>query len=134
MRVFLRNDYETLSLFAAEYLISLLKTKEPGEFLNVALPCGYTVQRMYAILGEKVKAKEISLANLRVFHIDEFLDLTKKYKEHQQIQWMHDNLYSKVRKKGYAHRTILTHVARSFLTTFNNFYYRSTSNPRTSTT
>ncbi|GMH59171.1 hypothetical protein TrLO_g15027 [Triparma laevis f. longispina] len=96
MRVFLRNDYETLSLFAAEYLISLLKTKEPGEFLNVALPCGYTVQRMYAILGEKVKAKEISLANLRVFHIDEFLDLPKKYKEHQQIQWMHDNLYSKV--------------------------------------
>ncbi|GMH51783.1 hypothetical protein TrVE_jg12228 [Triparma verrucosa] len=95
MRVFLRNDYEDLSHFAADYLISLLKTKEPGEYLNVALPCGYTVQRMYAILGEKVKAGELSLKQLRVFHIDEFLDLPEK-SEHSQIQWMHTNLYSKV--------------------------------------
>lgn len=51
MRVFIREDYESLSKFAAELILDLVK-ENAEKMVNVAFPAGYTVKRTYELLAE----------------------------------------------------------------------------------
>ena len=90
MRVFIRNDYESLSQFAATLILDLVNDNAQ-KLVNVAFPAGYTVKRTYELLA----ASGTSLANVRAFHIDEFIGLDAD-DDKLQRNWMYDNLYSKV--------------------------------------
>lgn len=100
MRVFIRDDYEALSQFVANYVKGSILNHQADPLLskrplNVAFSCGFSVQRAYQILADMVARKELSFANVVAWHVDEFIGIPRS-SDRAQINWMYDSLYKHV--------------------------------------
>ncbi len=100
MRVFIRDDYESLSLFVANYIKESINQHQADPVLslrplNIAFSCGFSVQRAYKMLAEMVSRKEVSFSNVVAWHVDEFVGVPRS-SDRAQINWMYENLYAHV--------------------------------------
>lgn len=95
MEIIIKNNYQEVSITAAEYLINTIKNK-PTAVLG--LPTGSTPLGMYKIAVEEYKKNNISFESVRVFNLDEYVGLDKN--NHQSYYYyMNGNLFSHVNLK-----------------------------------
>jgi glucosamine-6-phosphate deaminase len=76
------NDYDALSLSAAEEVAHLLKTNPRT---NLALPTGNSPRGCYKILSQWSKDGIISWAAAKCFALDDYLDIDPQYSFHQLL-------------------------------------------------
>ncbi len=92
MRVVIQDNYEKMSLWAANYIAAKIKAHTEDRPFVLGLPTGSSPIGVYQELIRKNKAGEISFANVVTFNMDEYLGLPK---DHDQSYWyfMHDNFF-----------------------------------------
>ncbi len=92
MRVVIQDNYEKMSLWAANYIAAKIKAHKEDRPFVLGLPTGSSPIGVYRELIRKNKAGELSFANVITFNMDEYLGLPR---EHDQSYWyfMHDNFF-----------------------------------------
>ena len=92
MRVIIRNDYEDMSTWAADYIAEKISARPAGRPFVLGLPTGSSPLGVYKKLIEKNRAGEVSFANVITFNMDEYLGLPRG---HEQSFWhfMHENFF-----------------------------------------
>jgi len=93
IRITHARDYWELSLWAAEFVASELKSKKSGFVLG--LPTGSTPLGMYARLIEKNEEGEIDFSGVTTFNLDEYYPI-KKESEQSYYRFMFDNFFGKI--------------------------------------
>ena len=86
------KDYDEMSQKAADIFIDLLKRK-PNAILGLAT--GSTPIRLYKILIEKNKSKDISFKDVITYNLDEYCDLPKDH-EQSYYTFMNENLFKHI--------------------------------------
>ena len=61
MRVFIRSDYDSLSLTSANFVADVINNIGDGKMVNIAFPSGRTVEGTYKVLGNMVKEGKVSV-------------------------------------------------------------------------
>ena len=77
MRVIIKDNFEDLSTFTANYIAKKINNVAEGSFLNVIFPVGNSNSKTYEILIDMVKSKQLSFKSVRIFQMDEFVGLEK---------------------------------------------------------
>jgi len=92
MRVVIQDNYEKMSLWAANFIAAKISTHKEDRPFVLGLPTGSSPIGVYKELIRKNKAGELSFANVITFNMDEYLGLPR---EHDQSYWyfMHDNFF-----------------------------------------
>ena len=85
MRVVIQKDYETMCLWAAEYIAAKINAAaDSGKPFVLGLPTGSSPLGVYRNLIEMNRAGKISFKNVVTFNMDEYVGLPK---EHDQSYW-----------------------------------------------
>ncbi|MBP3729702.1 MAG: glucosamine-6-phosphate deaminase [Lachnospiraceae bacterium] len=92
MRVIIQDNYEKMSLWAADYIAHKIRSHKADRPFVLGLPTGSSPLGVYRELIRKNKAGELSFANVITFNMDEYLGLPR---EHDQSYWyfMHENFF-----------------------------------------
>ena len=92
MRVVIQDNYEKMSLWAANYIAARIRAHKEDRPFVLGLPTGSSPIGVYKELIRKNRAGELSFANVITFNMDEYLGLPR---EHDQSYWyfMHDNFF-----------------------------------------
>ncbi len=92
MRVVIQDNYEKMSLWAANYIAGKIRAHREARPFVLGLPTGSSPLGVYRELIRKNRAGELSFANVITFNMDEYLGLPR---EHDQSYWyfMHDNFF-----------------------------------------
>ena len=97
MRLIIENDYEKMSRWAAEYVISKINEAQPtaDKPFVLGLPTGSSPEGMYACLAEAYNAGRVSFKNVVTFNMDEYVGLDELHPEsYHSFMWR--NLFSLV--------------------------------------
>ena len=92
MRVVIQDDYEKMSLWAANYIAAKITAHKEDRPFVLGLPTGSSPIGVYRELIRKNQAGELSFRNVVTFNMDEYLGLPR---DHDQSYWyfMHDNFF-----------------------------------------
>ncbi|MBP5730436.1 MAG: glucosamine-6-phosphate deaminase [Clostridia bacterium] len=100
MKVIIRDTYEEMSRWAAEYIIDRINAHNAspaGEIrpFVLGLPTGSSPLGVYRILVAANREGRVSFKNVVTFNMDEYIGLPR---EHEQSYWkfMHDNLFDHI--------------------------------------
>lgn len=97
MRVIIKNDYEEMSQWAAEYVIKRINEAQPTAErpFVLGLPTGSSPEGMYKKLVEAYRAGRISFRNVVTFNMDEYVALDENHPEsYHSFMWR--NLFSHI--------------------------------------
>jgi len=92
MKKILCNDYDEMSMLAADVYVKQLREK-PDSVLGLAT--GGTVVGLYAELVRRFKAGEIDFSKAMSFNLDEYYPISKAHPQSYDY-YMRDNLFGKV--------------------------------------
>ncbi|MBQ3316555.1 MAG: glucosamine-6-phosphate deaminase, partial [Spirochaetales bacterium] len=95
MRVIIQENYEKMSLWAANFIADAINShKGPNPFV-LGLPTGSSPIGVYKKLIEMNKAGKVTFKNVVTFNMDEYVGLPH---EHDQSYWyfMHDNFFNHI--------------------------------------
>ena len=84
MRVVIQDNYEKMSLWAADYIAAKIAAHKEERPFVLGLPTGSSPLGVCAELIRKNKAGEISFKNVVTFNMDEYVGLPH---EHDQSYW-----------------------------------------------
>jgi len=95
MKVIIQDDYEKMSLWAAEHIIAAINNHKEDRPFVLGLPTGSSPIGVYKNLVKANKEGRVSFKNVVTFNMDEYLGLPR---EHDQSYWyfMHDNLFDHI--------------------------------------
>jgi hypothetical protein len=95
MKVIIKNDYEAMSLWAAEHIAAAINNHEENRPFVLGLPTGSSPLGVYKNLIAMNKAGKVSFKNVVTFNMDEYVGLPR---EHDQSYWyfMHDNFFNHI--------------------------------------
>ncbi len=95
MKVIIQNDYEKMSKWAAEHIISAINSHKCDKPFVLGLPTGSSPIGVYKNLVKANKEGRVSFKNVVTFNMDEYVGLPR---EHDQSYWyfMHDNLFDHI--------------------------------------
>lgn len=81
MRVIIENDYDSLSKWAAEYVIKRINSAKPtaDKPFVLGLPTGSSPIGMYAALSKACKEGRVSFRNVITFNMDEYVALPEEH-------------------------------------------------------
>ncbi len=81
MRVIIKNDYQAVAKWTAEYIAAKIKTfaPTPEKPFVLGLPTGSTPLGVYAELIKMYQNGEISFANVITFNMDEYIGLDENH-------------------------------------------------------
>ncbi len=92
MRVVILSNPEEVSRFVADEIATLVRTK-PNCVLGLAT--GGTPVQAYQLLIEKVKAGDLSFAQVRSFNLDEYVGLSETHPCSYR-RFMNENLFDQI--------------------------------------
>ncbi|KAF7713326.1 Glucosamine-6-phosphate isomerase [Penicillium ucsense] len=97
MRVIIREDPQTASLYIAEYIVSRIKAFKPTESqpFVLGLPTGSSPEIIYKLLVQRHRAGEISFKNVVTFNMDEYVGLPRDHPESYH-SFMYKHFFSHV--------------------------------------
>ncbi|KAJ5915365.1 hypothetical protein N7466_011298 [Penicillium verhagenii] len=97
MRVIIREDPQTVSVYIAEYIVSRIKAFNPTESqpFVLGLPTGSSPELIYKILVQRHRAGEISFKNVVTFNMDEYVGLPRDHPESYH-SFMYKHFFSHV--------------------------------------
>ncbi len=97
MRVIIKDDYEDLSAWAAEYVVSRINEFAPTDECPfvLGLPTGSSPIGMYRALVEAYKAGRVSFKNVITFNMDEYVNLPVEHPESYH-SFMYRNLFDHI--------------------------------------
>ena len=83
MRLIINKDYDTMSRWAAEHVISRINAANPTaeKPFVLGLPTGSSPEGMYACLVEACRAGRVSFKNVITFNMDEYVGLDEAHPE-----------------------------------------------------
>lgn len=97
MRVIIEKDYDLLSRWAAEYVISRINAAKPtaDKPFVLGLPTGSSPIGMYANLSKACKEGRVSFKNVITFNMDEYVGLPEDHPESYH-SFMRHNLFDNI--------------------------------------
>ena len=97
MRVIIENDYDSLSKWAAEYVINRINSAKPtaDKPFVLGLPTGSSPIGMYAALSKACKEGRVSFRNVITFNMDEYVALPEEHPESYH-SFMRRNLFDNI--------------------------------------
>ena len=92
MRVVIQENYEKMSLWAANFIADAINSHREKRPFILGLPTGSSPIGVYKKLIEMNKAGKVTFKNVVTFNMDEYVGLPH---EHDQSYWyfMHDNFF-----------------------------------------
>ena len=95
MRVVIQENYEKMSIWAAEHIVCAINSHRGPRPFVLGLPTGSSPLGVYKKLIEMNKAGKVSFKNVVTFNMDEYVGLDH---EHDQSYWyfMHDNFFNHI--------------------------------------
>ena len=83
MRVIIEKDYDLLSRWAAEYVISRINAAKPSaeKPFVLGLPTGSSPVGMYANLSKACQEGRVSFKHVITFNMDEYVGLPEEHPE-----------------------------------------------------
>ena len=95
MKVVIQKDYDKMSEWAAQHIISAINAHTEDRPFVLGLPTGSSPLGVYKRLVEANKAGKVSFKNVVTFNMDEYVGLPR---EHHESYWffMHDNLFDHI--------------------------------------
>ncbi|HQE68650.1 MAG TPA: glucosamine-6-phosphate deaminase [Rectinema sp.] len=95
MRVVIQQSYESMSKWAAHYLVQHINEHGSQKPFVLGLPTGSTPLGMYRELISLCKAGKVSFKNVITFNMDEYVGLLPEH-EQSYHRFMWDNLFSHI--------------------------------------
>ncbi len=97
MRVIIQKDYDHMSQWAANYVVSKINAAKPtaGKPFVLGLPTGSTPVGVYKALVAHYKAKKVSFENVITFNMDEYLGMAKDHPQ-SYYRFMHEHLFNHI--------------------------------------
>ncbi len=93
MRLIIQKNYDALSQWAADYIVS--RINQAGGNFVLGLPTGSSPLGVYKCLIEAYKQGKVSFANVTTFNMDEYVGLPKEHPEsYHSFMW--NNFFSHV--------------------------------------
>ena len=95
MRVVIQENYEKMSIWAAEHIVCAINSHRGPRPFVLGLPTGSSPLGVYKKLIEMNKAGKVSFKNVVTFNMDEYVGLDH---DHDQSYWyfMHDNFFNHI--------------------------------------
>ncbi|MBQ4514596.1 MAG: glucosamine-6-phosphate deaminase [Anaerolineaceae bacterium] len=95
MRVIIQDNYEKMSLWAANYIAEKIRNHKEDRPFVLGLPTGSSPIGVYQELIRMNKSGELSFQNVVTFNMDEYLGLPR---DNDQSYWyfMHENLFDHI--------------------------------------
>ena len=95
MRVVIQDNYEKMSLWAANYIAEKIRNHKEDRPFVLGLPTGSSPIGVYQELIRMNKSGELSFQNVVTFNMDEYLGLPR---DNDQSYWyfMHENLFDHI--------------------------------------
>ena len=95
MRVVIQDNYEKMSLWAANYIAEKIRNHKEDRPFVLGLPTGSSPIGVYQELIRMNKSGDLSFQNVVTFNMDEYLGLPR---ENDQSYWyfMHENLFNHI--------------------------------------
>ena len=95
MRVVIQDNYEKMSLWAANYIAGKIRAHQENRPFVLGLPTGSSPIGVYQELIRMNQSGELSFENVVTFNMDEYLGLPR---ENDQSYWyfMHDNFFDHI--------------------------------------
>jgi len=100
MRLIIQPDYDLMSKWAANYVVSKINAAQPSEkkpFI-LGLPTGSSPLGMYRSLIESYKSKQVSFEHVITFNMDEYVGLPKEHPE-SYYSFMWNNFFNHINIK-----------------------------------
>lgn len=105
MRLIIKQDYQSISQWAADYVVARINAANPTAErpFVLGLPTGSSPLGMYKVLIEANKAGKVSFQNVVTFNMDEYIGLPKGHPEsYHSFMW--NNFFSHIDiKKEHVH-------------------------------
>lgn len=100
MRLIIQPDYQSISSWAAEYVISRINTFNPtaDRPFVLGLPTGSSPLGMYKALVEAYKSGRVSFEHVTTFNMDEYIGLPQEH-EQSYHTFMWSNFFSHINIK-----------------------------------
>nr|QIM10677.1 glucosamine-6-phosphate deaminase [uncultured Alphaproteobacteria bacterium] len=100
MRIIIKPDYDSVSLWTADYIADKIKAFAPTEEkpFVLGLPTGSTPLGVYAELIKKYQRGEISFTNVITFNMDEYVGLDDNHPQSYHY-FMHENFFKHINIK-----------------------------------
>lgn len=97
MRVIIQKDYDNMSQWVANYVVSKIKAANPTaeKPFVLGLPTGSTPIGVYKALVEHYKAGRVSFQNVVTFNMDEYLGMPKDHPQ-SYYHFMHEHLFNHI--------------------------------------
>lgn len=97
MRLIIKQDYEGMSTWAAEYVIRRIQEFGPtaDHHFVLGLPTGSTPQGLYRHLVEAAKEGRVSFRYVDTFNMDEYVGLPEDHPQSYHT-FMHENLFDHI--------------------------------------
>ena len=95
MRVVIQENYEKMSIWAAEHIVCAINSHRGPRPFVLGLPTGSSPLGVYKKLIEMNKAGKVSFKNVVTFNMDEYVGLDH---DHDQSYWyfMHENFFNHI--------------------------------------
>lgn len=95
MRVVIQDNYEKMSLWAANYIAEKIRNHKEDRPFVLGLPTGSSPIGVYQELIRMNKSGDLSFQNVVTFNMDEYLGLPR---DNDQSYWyfMHENLFNHI--------------------------------------
>jgi len=88
MRLIIKNDYESLSKWAAEYIAARINASASGKPFVLGLPTGSSPLGTYQELIALNKAGKVSFSNVITFNMDEYVGIPREHPEsYHSFMW-----------------------------------------------
>ena len=84
MKVIIQENYEKMSKWAAEHIITAINNHKENRPFILGLPTGSSPIGVYKNLVEANKAGRVTFKNVVTFNMDEYVGLPK---EHHESYW-----------------------------------------------
>lgn len=105
MRLIIKQDYQSISQWAADYVVARINAAKPTAErpFVLGLPTGSSPLGMYKVLIEANKAGKVSFQNVVTFNMDEYIGLPEGHPEsYHSFMW--NNFFSHIDiKKEHVH-------------------------------
>ena len=92
MKIIVKEDYEEMSLFAAEVVIDAVKQNPQAV---ISFPTGSTPLRMYELLITACQNNEVDFSQIKVRSVDEYVGLAADH-DQSYAYFLWDNLLGKI--------------------------------------
>ncbi len=95
MKLIIQQNYDNMSKWAAEHIISAINKHQENRPFVLGLPTGSSPLGVYKYLVEANKAGRVTFKNVVTFNMDEYVGLPRT---HHESYWafMHDNFFNHI--------------------------------------